>query len=489
MQRMTNRIGTLDLRTLPIDRLNRLMSNTTLIYSIWLIIGVYSIARITVGVTNPDGGYFLPISRDIVSLQLAPIRDIYSPYTPLGFYIYSIVFLLIKNPSIEYFYLFNLLLISLTTFIFIRSIRLLSIKAVHLHGLVFFCVLNSLIYDIKLELVVLLLAALCLYSFSRFLKTGYNRWLPWCGFLIGTTVLCKQYALMLLPSFIILFWLLNGNKLAINEIALVIIGFIVTIVGYFLFEVFGMGVPLNHVFNQFIGRSFYDCATEYGNKDFSSFLGGFRYWALKMPLFFFVFAFSFIKLIRKKERGFFVMLFLTLLYLLPFYFKVFPHYFYFGFIPLFVASIYLLNEATPVQRLASHSFLLFIVLISLYSVFNFMTYYRQLASDKLLVNEYYEEIAKYVPEGSVAIVEGPKAIYFENELSAPDLGGISYGLATRINISCHLESIKRLSEKPDNIFYIGPHPMFAIDSYQLVSADSVTRAKQSKTNIYRFHKI
>lgn len=468
--------------------LNAIVESYGVAYVLFFILLVYSLFMISVSITQVDAGYFLSISRDMVEMNKLPIRDIHTAYTPLSYFFYAIVFLIFKNPPIVYFYIFNLFIGIICTVIFSQAIAKIKLMNPAWASLLFFVIINPLFYDIKLELFVVLFASTAFYFIASYIKTGDAKWLFFAGIFIGFSTLSKQYALLLLPSFAIMLFYFTGSKHFLKTQMTLGAGFLFTLIVYYLFYVHVAGTEPSRVFLQFIGENNYVCADSYGIRNYQSCLTGlFRYAMLKTPIFLIIIPWLSFLFFLKNDKTIMTYLALLFLYMLPFYFQVYPHYFYFGFLPLLVIIINFINkEKTMVNAILKY--ILFVpIAVSIYSCGSLCTHYSRLRELKTIENNFYHKVGTFIPKGSTGFIENKKQIYFENDIKSIDLYELSYSF---VGINYLYEAIDRDRINGKDFYYFGSRECFKIDGYELQNAGQIKGEHQNEHYfIHYFKKI
>ena len=196
----------------------KLLNYTTLVFIVFLILREISVGRLDI-----DAGYFLNVSRKIAHGEF-PIMDYSINYPPVAFYVFSIPYLLFKDPNDLTIRIFNACLVCITL-ILTHTILKKSIKNIFMTNTVmiaFSMFLASYISEIKIELVICLLFITTLYSLQ--IQKFKNSFI-FSGITFLLVLLTKQYALILFPVFIIItsgcmVWENNTWKFRLNKLTL-----------------------------------------------------------------------------------------------------------------------------------------------------------------------------------------------------------------------------------------------------------------------------
>jgi hypothetical protein len=449
-----------------------------------LLIVAYTISSITLAYSRVDAGYFLSIPRDMVQLKLNPIADIHSVYTPIGYYFYSIVFSMFDSPPIEYFYFFNFLITILSATIFYQALKLNSsnTEAAWL-SMLLLIIVNPLVYDIKLEIFVIFFGSLAFLFLSIYLLSNSPTYLLATGVFLSLATLSKQYALILLPAFFIIVWVKTSFFKTVKTFFYLSGGFALGIFCYFLIFIV-LGANVQGIYNQFIGKFEYNCFSDYGVRQIENIVSGFKYWLIKMP--FFLLALPLLlKQFKQNILLFFLFFILTVLYAMPFYFQAFPHYFYFGFLPLFIISIPIIKNHKTNLFLKTMFFAP--VFMFIYSTYILIRDLEIRYEKKKHYNEFYSELSKHIQPYSKGFIENHKQIYFESKIISIDLKNLSYSFGP---VDCLLEACNKLQDTPTSFYFITSNPdTLSIDGYRLNSINKVNNKVENRYyNVYNFIK-
>lgn len=435
-----------------------------LLFGIFLF---YHLFRIPLGLTRVDAGYFLSISRDLFLDSLIPLKDIHSAYTPIAYWIYAIPFALFKNPSIKHFYFYNLFLVLICTLLIYFPVKNFQLRYKLWILLVFFVIISPLIYDIKLELPVLIFSSVSFLFISIYFEKCKIINIFYSSIFIGLAALTKQYALLLLPlTFIFILAILyaqagNIKKTILPILVVFSIGLFIVFGSYYFIYIGFFKVEPKYLIGQFLGKIKYNCIGDYGERIISKIPLGLKYYLKFLP---YSLAIPFLLIFKKsgsEKNQILLFIVLMAMSLIPFYFQIFPHYFYFGLIPVFFLGLIIMEKIKYYTIL----YVLFLspILLNSYSVFVLKRDYIILKSRKETDINFYSQISNIVSPGVSAFVEGKRQIYFECGLKSISSKNISYAF---LPSSCINNLISDSNVKLDSFFYVGPNQNLTFDEYQ-----------------------
>jgi hypothetical protein len=425
---------------------------------LFLLFLIYHLFKIPLQTAGVDTGYFLSISRDLYTDGLLPLSELRTIYTPIGYYFFGLPFLFFKDNNITHFYYFNLFLVSLCCFLFLVVVKNYGFKNKYWILLVFFLTISPLIYDIKLELIVLLFSVIAYYFNSKYFLSRKTSYLFLSGLAVGLAVLTKQYALLI--WFMTLLFLLSFSsdrnkinyKSIMTELMFFSSGIMSVLLMFFSFYLVNIGTDTKYLMDQFLGKVYYDCLGLYGTRVISNLLMGIKYYTKFTPYVLFI---PLLLLCEKNKHFIKNHLNLLILFgasLIPYYFQIYPHYYYFGFVPVFLLSIKIFQDSKYGNFILP--FFLFPVLINLYSIYVLKRDYSVLKLRKEVDTEFYNQIRKYVPVGSRSFVEGKKQVYFECGLKSVHDKNIGYDYVPSLCIDYLLADSLAIVNK---FYYVGPN--------------------------------
>jgi hypothetical protein len=326
------------------------------------ILVVYCYANVlTYKLINPDGGYYLWIVNKVWESKIPGI-DIKTGYTPLSFYLLSIVRAFTDSPT-YFHYLYILLTIQLlnasllyfiskhyTTNKFIPALASLMYLLMSFHSDGSFFVLEPFVNLFGL------LSLLLYLSFRNY--NSYYMLVP--GILGALSFFCKQYGLVY--SLAVPFLLMIDNKnvsSAFKRIFLYAIGYAIPFIAFILYyRIEGCG--LREIITIYSGNG-------YGLRSIDAYLSGIytliKIYGIFLP-------FSFWVLIKKGIRNhILIYLYLIFGFSLQFFFYKFPHY-YILLIPHLIISAVIIYESLKEKRKLLFSFIflfLFILIMNVYA--------------------------------------------------------------------------------------------------------------------------
>ncbi len=356
---------------------SKLLNYTTLVFVVFLILREISVGRLDI-----DAGYFLSVSRKIAHGEF-PIMDYSINYPPVAFYVFSIPYLLFKDPNDLTIRIFNACLVCITL-ILTHTILKKSIKNIFMTNTVmiaFSMFLASYISEIKIELVICLLFITTLYTLQ--IQKFKNSFI-FSGITFLLVLLTKQYALILFPVFIIItsgcmVWENNTWKFRLNKLTLTSVyiwsGIFLLILGFYY------SLPkwdFNYMTGTIVGCKSYGVNWKESHvlKDFFVFLkSGFPFLLLIVLM---------IPLIKKS--GILVITIfssLILIALAPLYFQFFNHYLTYVYLVLItLMAAFGPNIENATYKLGRVDISLILFLISLFQLFRMDAYVmRNLKSD------------------------------------------------------------------------------------------------------------
>ncbi len=437
-------------------------TNKIILGFLWIIFLSYWYLKIKVTTAGVDVGYFLSISRDVYQKGLIPFYTIRSIYSPLGYYIFGFPYLFFKSLNFQDFLYFNFVLLFITGYLGYKVLSELSVNHKGYLTLVFTIICSPMCYDIKLELPVLIFAMASNLYLLKYIKERKSINLILSGLLIGIAILIKQYAIVLIPLSITLFLLLDKSNLKNRKIslrALLIMLSSTLIFVFFIFCIFHFvfGVSEIHLLRQFLGRVEYDCLGDYGDRNLIYLLKGLRFYLLKFPV---VFLLLFVLIWRqhwKKLKFYIILLIFTLL---PYYFKVYPHYFFFGFSSVFVGTIFLLEKFE--FRVIFFLSLALTFFLEFYAMFILKRDFQNLLIKKNDETALLYQFKSVVKPGTTAFITSHKQLYFLCDLRSVDAEKISYEF---LPIGCLEKYLSFNKFQIKSFIYIGNDSLIKLKNY------------------------
>jgi hypothetical protein len=332
-----------------------------------------------------------------------------------------------------------------------------------------------------LELVALIPTLLAFFFVLKFLHTSKIQFLFASGLFIGVAILTKQYALLLVPMAIILalqdaFKEAHKNRHGIFQISAALSSGVLIVFIFFIFVYIILNkVDPAYLLSQFLGTIAYGCAESYGHRSIVKMLLGFKYYAIFMPYVFLVPILFFGKVSKSEKRTIFFFITLIAISLLPYYYQIYPHYFFFGFVPVFLTGALIIKNSRFVLLLFTVS--MFPVLYNLYSVYSFTRDYKFLQTKKKDELEFYAQVSNKIPAGVPAYVIGKNQIYFECNLKAIDTKNLSYAF---VPPSCIEKYLSISTNRPNIFYYVGPSDKISFGGYTQEFIHATTDIKENR---------
>jgi 4-amino-4-deoxy-L-arabinose transferase-like glycosyltransferase len=389
------------------------------IYFLWILSNTSDI--------NPDGGYYLSISRDIGN-GLIPYKDVLLSYPPLTMYIMSLAGIIKDNPEysdyLNIVFLFEILscfLVYKITY-FINKDRatryLISI-------ITLFIVLSFEGIYVILEPFVIFFALLSLYFYLLGKKGNY--FLLYSGISAGMCFLSKQYGLSVSAAIVLSILLVNKLQLTekLKMLLFFSLGFLVPLTLFYVYFIILHGISVSEMIEKLSGQGYgYKSPLLYIIKLVKFLWLGAPYIFL-LPLMFFYKT-------EKKEIFFSIVIFLIFMSM-PFYFKVFKHYFILLIPFCTIAGFYLINSSLSICKNKQHLNIFHLILTLTFLGFFTSTYFSIKNNFKYidLVNrdnqlQLLGQINNWVPKKSEVLLVADQAIYFINDLKVPDINKVGY---------------------------------------------------------------
>jgi hypothetical protein len=279
------------------------------------------------------------------------------------------------------------------------------------------------------------------------------------GIFVGLSVLTKQYALLLWPMTIVFQFSFSKEdkkflitKKFLNETIIFSAGVILILTAFFIFHLVIQKDDSKYIMDQFWGKVYYDCLGLYGARLTSNIIVGIKYYTKFAPYIFFIPLLLLVKPNRNDWIRHLALLTLFFASLAPYFFQIYPHYFYFGFIPVFLLSIKIFQNS----RFGHYIIPLFLfpLIVNIYSLYALNRDFTKLKLAKQVETEFYDQIRKYVPEGSQGFVEGKKQIYFECGLRSVHPKNVGYDYVPSLCIDYLLADTMA---SVDQFYYVGPN--------------------------------
>jgi hypothetical protein len=358
---------------------------------------------------NPDGGYYLWIVNKVWEGKIPGI-DIKTGYTPLSFYLLSIVRAFTDSPT-YFHYLYILLTIQLL------NASLLYFISKHYTTNKFIPALASLMYLLMsfhsdgslfiLEPFVNLFGLLSLLFYLSFRNyNSYYMLVP--GILGALSFFCKQYGLVY--SLAVPFLLMIDNKnvsSAFKRIFLYSIGYAIPFIAFILYYRIE-GCRLREIITIYSGSG-------YGQRSIGAYFSG-LYTLIKIYGIFL--PFSFWVLIKKGIRNhILIYLYLIFGFSLQFFFYKFPHY-YILLIPYLILSAAIIYESLKERQKLLLTFfflLIFTLIINIYA--NILTLKIFSGSNGIIKENYTEQIKNSIQIRNY-VGENDKVLLFNFDLTS-----------------------------------------------------------------------
>jgi hypothetical protein len=396
-----------------------------------------------------DVGYFLSISRDLIKDNKIPYSDIPTIYTPVGYFIYSLIYLLFEKPTIEHFYIFNLILNLISTFFIFRSLVILELKNIRVFTLIYLLVISPLIFDIKLEIFTVLFNSILIFYIAKYKKRVINlKYLVGLSLLLFLIFFSKQYGLVsILYVFIYLNQVYNQNQFKyFSIISLLVITLLIAFISVFVC----FGADWNSVLFQIIGKTGLNCVAHYGNDSILNLFIGLKYYK-GFPLIF-LSLFCLFKNQNYSKIGLGCLI--ILIGLLPFFIQVFPHYYFYGFSFVFIFSV--------VNSFKNNIFnlgIIYILAINFYSVFVFFKTLKSVIKDKENWKEIYTQVDNLIPSENHTFLTGSQDLWFASNLKSINAKNFGYDFYSLDVLRCNFNLLDR-----GNYFLINQSPLDSLNS-------------------------
>ncbi len=447
---------------------------------ILFLIIIYLIKIFYTATIGVDAGYFLSITRDWVLDNKMPYSDISTAYTPLGYFIYSFVFMLFNDPKIEHFYIFNLLLNLLATLIIFKTFIILEVKNFRIFTIIFFLSISPLIFDIKLEIFIIFLNAFLLFYMSKYENIiGSFKYLVSVALILFLIFFSKQYGLISMLYVFLYLYVKNANNWLkyLSIISLLFLTILSIVVTFFVIY----GAEYKFILSNIIGKSELHCTKSYGQFSFMNFFFSLKYYKY-FPLFFLTL------LIVIKNRNYHLALLalvILIIGLFPFYFQLYPHYIFYGFVFVFIFSI-LQGYNEKIFNLG----ILYIMCVNVYSLFIFFNTLKIGIRNKENLIAMYKQVNSIIPKEGNTLVIGSQDIYFGSQLSSLNPKYFGYNFYDLDIIKCNLNYLET-----GDYFLINPYKLnseekviFSCSNFTLIGEFFNPKVK-TKNYIYKFTKI
>jgi hypothetical protein len=429
---------------------------------------IYDLVRLQFAPIMPDVGVFLTNARDLVQLSRTPGVDTFGIYTPIGYLFYSIPFMIYKDPSIYSFYVLNLGLFIMSAIIAYKLIESIIIDKTLVFAATFsfFYSFHGLIYDIKLENVVLFVNLFILFLLIISKPKGDFVRFVLVGFLCALAFFTKQYAGLSLVYSIIYLLFINTNKNKLKDVALVLLGFVSAFSLFIVFQRIN-GIAFTEALMQLKGDFKFQCTGinsggvgVYGDKKWSNLLVSFKYFRLNLLLQFLLFigmncviSKKDLSIVRKIGIVIFI-LFVMLLGNVPFYFQMFPHYVNFGlpfliFFLLALTSNYINTTRSVIVKSSINIFAILMFCLFGYTFLVQKNVGVKLAEQKQQDETFCQQINDSIKRGSKVFMLNNRQLWFAANFITPVPKTMGYSWA---GLSCLQEAVR--IEKP-NEFWIG----------------------------------
>ena len=377
---------------------------------------------------SSDAPYYLSVSRDIAK-GLVPYKDIYLSYTPLMMYLNASLFLLSEDLSYNFFLLFQVLIIIISLFIYLKiiieSFQLSGSSSFFLTLVLGIAILSSDGNYINLEVYSILsvLAAIYFYKNQNFFFTG---------FFLGVSFLFKQYGILNFAPFILLIF--SANTKILYRILLVGLGGVLPVLLFLIYFVFLEKVELISIIEQLSGVKYIQYATGKSQSFYNWILGAKVFLILFIPIVIFL---------RSKlvKRGNLPWLIGILIFLIPTILQSFQHYFI-NTLPY----IFVLLAANWKPNLPAISKSLILGSLIMVLILNIrLVRYKDVYTRQVYLSELMQS---YLPKGSSVFLNGGvRFLYFLNKYDNPMKEKIGYSYFHFLDTE-HFKNIKILSENP-----------------------------------------
>jgi hypothetical protein len=379
-----------------------------------------------------DSGYFLSISRDLSYYGKFPYIHVNTAYTPVGYFIYSLVFLIFENPRIEYFYVFNMLIIFLSIYFIYRTLCIINVDYLKLYCVAFYLILSPLIFDIKLEMFVVLFNAILVFFILNYngSKVGYWHFM-FIAFILALLFFTKQYSLIsILFSFTLMYYL-RWSRILLEYLYIVFFFVLWVLIALIVFST--AGVDFKYLCLQLVGENIIECSSSYGQYSLINLLLSIKYFKI-YPAFIGLIVLAFFK---KTYYELFTALVLLIIGSLPYFFQLYPHYFYYGFVFVFVFSIPFLEKNSFLK-----STLLLLFVLNVYSIYVFLINLDKNIAIKVETIQTCKKVNAVIPQRSEVFLVYHRELYFACNFQSINSKFISYNFYPLDIISCNLKLLK-----------------------------------------------
>ena len=396
---------------------------------------------------NIDGGFFLPMARDL-SVDPQSISNLKGGYTPLVIMIFAFFIEYFKISDFSFF-IFLVVLIQVFNAAILTSIshKLISKKKSLLHFLFQFYLFFQFSLEglnIILEPWVIFFLLLAIFSIIRIKG---KKALLLSGIFCGLSFMCKQYGLASLTIVISFMFLVQKVRFSILPILNLLFGFFLSTVSIII--VYKYQLKLNVTDD----LSLFSAAQYYGHRSIlKSFIGFSKFLVFITPYFLVLLLWGINKR-TVKNRIFLFVIFSVLLFSPAFYFKQYLHNFHLVLPFIILISLKLFIDLPQSKKL--NRLLIFSIIVSI--SWSIRAHYVSSSISKTKQQEQSQLFKKHIPEDAIVYISNNKFQPFRYlcNLTPPLKQIFGYGFVDNFNDSINQEMIKNsdfLILKSDTIY-------------------------------------